>query len=396
MTSRLARRRLQRRTFVLLTRRIDARNGVCTSVVNLANALATAGLDVTVLVLFRAGDLRDLDPRVRLSYLRDRRPQAEDRLPPKGRALLARPTSLSEQGRGMNALTDRRLRVALRRLGPCTLVTHRPVLHEAAARWAPSHVVTLAVEHTPFKQRSPEEIELVSQCLPGLDRLVVLTEEDEGRWRDHLSAGPGLRHKVVRIPNTVPVTADPRSSWDAPVIIAAGNLIPRKGFDRLIRSFASLASSFPEWEVHIHGQGPEQDALQRLIESEGLGDRVHLRGYCRDLAREMSGASIFVMSSHSEALPMVLLEAMQSSLPVVAFDCTGVRELVHHDVTGLLVPADDLEGMSEGLRTLMISGELRARQGRAGRDHAQSYGPDAVSERWRDVVRTTTARPFST
>ena len=370
---------------MLLLRQLDGKGGVCRSVINLANGLKEAGRDVTVLVLFRRAGRPHfvLDPDVKVRYVRDIRPRALKRLTPAQQELVRRPSVLLESTANMDALTDRRLRRALRELGPCTLISHRPVLHEAAARWAPSSVALLAVEHTDFDLRGPKYRELMARILPRLGRLAVLTDENRRRWSELL----GSPEKVVTIPNAIPF--DPGAtpeSWDAPVVLAAGSLIPRKGFDRLIRAFVPLADDFPEWEVRIFGSGPEHDKLARLIASEGLEGRVHLAGHTRALDREMRSASIYAMSSHSEGLPMVVLEAMGAGLPVVAFDAPGATDLVTDGVNGYLVPADDISAFSRALRDLMSSEKLRMAQGRAGHAQAWAYHPERVVARWQEVV----------
>src|SRR3954452_19660750 len=148
------RRQAQRGTIVLCLLQLRGRHGVCRAVTNLANAFAGAGLDVTVLEVLRRGKpTYPLDERVRVRHVRDLRPRASERLGPKQTALDAQPGRLGDSDAQMTALTEKRLRRALRRLGPCTLITNRPALHRAAALWAPDHVVTLAFEHTTFDNR---------------------------------------------------------------------------------------------------------------------------------------------------------------------------------------------------------------------------------------------------
>jgi glycosyltransferase involved in cell wall biosynthesis len=387
--ARRAIRRSQRKRYVLLLRHLDGKAGVCRSVINLANGLHGAGLDVTVLALFRRPSRphAPLDPGIKVQYVRDIRPRAIKRLTRRQVELDGRPTVLAEKTDHMTALTDRRLRRALRGLGPCTLISHRPILHEAAARWAPPHVVLLAVEHTDFDLRPESYRERMVRIISRLDRVAVLTEENRKRWSEVL----GSAEKVVTVPNATPFELGAtRDSWDARVVLAAGNLVPRKGFDRLIRAFAPLAGAFPDWELRIFGSGPDADELAALIASEGLDGRAHLPGHTRSLEREMRAASIYAMSSHSEGLPMVVLEAMGAGLPVVAFDAPGARDLVADGTNGYLVPDNDLTTFTEALSSLMASSELRASFGRASQAEASTYHPRQVVSRWREVVREVT------
>lgn len=376
----------RRHTVVLLTRHLDGSGGVTRSVSNLANALAGAGLDVSLVALFRRGKPRyELDERIAVSYLRSLRPRALANLGPRAQALDARPSELCDPDEAMTALTDRRLETYLRELGPCTLVTHRPPLHQAAARWAPEHVVTLAVEHTSFEIREGYDIEAITAALPLLDRLVLLTDENREAWQAHL----GSDDKLATIPNAVPTafpTGRPRESWDAPVVVAAGTLMPLKGFDRLVRAFAPLVPELPAWRLRIFGRGSEREPLERLIEELGVAPAVELAGFTSALEQEMLASSVYAISSSSEGLPMVMLEAMSAALPVAAFDCSGVRELVDDGSTGLLAPQGDEAALTDALRRLMTDADLRRRFGLAGQALAGRYSSESVAAQWLALI----------
>ena len=379
------RRRRQRRRVVLLTRQLTGPGGVNRSVANLANGLAAAGVDVTVMVLLRHRRIRyALDPAVRVVWVRDMRPRARRRpLDPARAELDSLPTELCEADAEMSALTERMLRRRLASLPPSTVISQRPALHEAAALWAPSHVRCLAVEHTAFDERPPEVRDALRRVAPRLDRLVLLTEANRLKWQDYL--GPG--HQLEVIPNGLTMEVNGAvSSWSARVVMAAGTLIPRKGFERLIRAYAPLTEEFPGWRLRIFGEGSEEDALRKTIEELGVGDAVDLAGFSSSLHDVMRTASVFAMSSYAEALPMVLLEAMDTGLPVVAFDCTGPRELVDHGRTGVLVEDGDIAGLTAALGTLMSDEALRRRLGEAARSTAEGYRIENVVEQWRALI----------
>ncbi|NWF95431.1 MAG: glycosyltransferase family 4 protein [Candidatus Thorarchaeota archaeon] len=129
--------------------------------------------------------------------------------------------------------------------------------------------------------------------------------------------------------------------------IAIGSLVPVKGFDVLIRAFKLVFSQIPNARLEIVGSGIELRNLERLRDSLGLSESVSFRGRVSHLQIPalLDNSDIFVLSSHSEGLPRVVLEAMASGTPVVATAVGGVPEVVRHEVTGLLVPhctPDDL------------------------------------------------------
>ena len=139
----------------------------------------------------------------------------------------------------------------------------------------------------------------------ALDALVTLTETDAREYRAH--GRPAAR--VVAIPNAVPPLRTPPGGPDPPVVIGVGRLTPQKGFDRLLRAFAPVASAHPEWTLRMRN-GPRREPLRRLVDELALAGRVELPGAVQAIDEEMARASVYVLSSRFEGFPMVLLEAM--------------------------------------------------------------------------------------
>jgi glycosyltransferase involved in cell wall biosynthesis len=146
-------------------------------------------------------------------------------------------------------------------------------------------------------------------------------------------------------------------------VVAAGRLVPEKGFDVLIRAF-QIFSQTHDFSLIILGEGPEREHLEELIKELGLMRRVLLPGFMPDPYPYMRSARMFVLSSRYEGLPTVLIEAMAYGTPVVATDCrSGPAEILDGGRYGVLVPVDDpqalAEGMSQALCRPVNSGELR-------------------------------------
>ncbi len=360
--------------------------GVARTVVNLANHLVDHR-DVRALSLRRGADRAPypLVPRVRLEVLLDHRP---GRLTAAQRLLDRQPTRLRPEPveRRMSLLTDRVLRRRLSRLDPGVLVTTRPSLHLAAARWQAPGVRLVGQDHGNFPTRfaGPRMAAVLREAVPLLDAWVVLTHADAADYHRELPglARGGTRVEVIRNALPWPVAAAP-APLDSRVVVAAGRLAPEKGFGRLVDAFAPVARAHPTWQLHVYGEGPARERLEARVRRHGLEDRVLLPGYVDDLAGALAGASVYALSSRSEGLPMVLIEAMSAGVPVVSFDCPrGPAEIVDHGANGLLVDDGDVAGLGAALARLAGDDELRRRCGRQAWADSRAYTADAVVEDW--------------
>lgn len=136
---------------------------------------------------------------------------------------------------------------------------------------------------------------------------------------------------------------------DSPVLVAAGRLAPWKGFVDLIRAMKELSRKRPA-RLLILGDGPQRSELETLIVELGLSDVVSLQGYVENPLKFFARADVFVLSSHVEGLPNVLVEAMMCGCTPVSTDCpTGPREVLQEGKYGYLVPMRDPAAIAAGI-----------------------------------------------
>lgn len=134
-----------------------------------------------------------------------------------------------------------------------------------------------------------------------------------------------------------------------PVIVAAGRLAPWKGFADLIQA-VGLVSKKRSVKLLILGDGPMRSELEALIAAQGLQDVVELPGYVSNPLKFFAHADAFVLSSHVEGLPNVLVEAMMCGCTPVSTDCpTGPREVLQGGEYGYLVPVHDPAALAYGI-----------------------------------------------
>ncbi len=152
-----------------------------------------------------------------------------------------------------------------------------------------------------------------------------------------------------------------------PVIVIISRLVRHKGYPELLAALPDI----PGAELWVVGERLASDHgadMEPLFAQAGA--RVRRLGYRTDVNAVLAAADIFVLPSHFEGLPMSVIEAMLTGLPVVTTDIRGPREQVVHGATGLLVPKASVAPLAAALRTLVEDPALRARMGEAGRARA--------------------------
>jgi glycosyltransferase involved in cell wall biosynthesis len=170
------------------------------------------------------------------------------------------------------------------------------------------------------------------------------------------------------------------------VVLAVSRLVWHKGYPELAAAMRMVPSAalWIAGERLTSDRGPDMAAL---LCGAGLGERLRLLGYREDVADLMAAADIFALPSQFEGLPMSVIEAMLTGLPVVATNVRGPAEQVVHEVTGLLVPPGDAPALAAALQRLVADQALRARMGEAGRKRAvERYDEATVLARTLDLL----------
>ena len=172
-------------------------------------------------------------------------------------------------------------------------------------------------------------------------------------------------------------------------LLFVGRLRLRKGVEVLLEALHALRDRVPSAVLRIAGDGEHREALERRVDELGLRDRALFLGTCdgprvRALLR---GAAALVVPSIYEGMPLVVLEAMDAGVPVVASAVSGIPEVVVDGGTGWLVPPEDPEALARALAAVLADpGEAR-RRGEAGRRRvAERYRPAIAAVDWRALM----------
>jgi colanic acid/amylovoran biosynthesis glycosyltransferase len=181
---------------------------------------------------------------------------------------------------------------------------------------------------------------------------------------------------------------------DRNLVVCVASLLPKKGHVHLVEAFGALADRHPSIELELIGNGPERERILAHARDNDVAERVHLRGArsWEDVRAALGGARVFALASvrlpsgRMEGIPVALMEAMASGVPVVATRLSGIPELVQDGVTGLLVEPGDPHGLAAAIARVLEDDALAARlAGNARRVVEQSFSLARESQRLGDL-----------
>lgn len=251
----------------------------------------------------------------------------------------------------------------------------------------PRSVIKIGCEHIAYEEAPRFWRSARRLSYPRLDAVVGLTEADFPQLSQ-------LSRNALIIPNAAQMPAPVAGRQREKILLFVGHLIPRKGLDRLLWALQKPLHDHPDWRLVFVGGGEKGhtdwgylDYLATLLKLLGLEGRVMLYPATKCVEEWYQRASIYVMGSRQEGLPMVLIEAKSFGLPIVSFDCpTGPREIVRHDIDGFLIQDDDY-AFGEAVSALMTDSQLWRRMSAAAlEDVSRRFSVETISHQWFELI----------
>ena len=176
----------------------------------------------------------------------------------------------------------------------------------------------------------------------------------------------------------------PSRGEKGPQVLFVGRLAAVKGVRVLIDAFARLASDHPTARLTLVGDGPDRAALELAVAKAGLTEQIEFTGYLSQdaVAETLANADIFALPSFAEGVPVALMEAMASQIPVLAPRVGGVAELVEDGVHGFVLPPGDVDALASALDNLLSDPGLRLKMGAEGRAKVESEFTQSSEAKW--------------
>ncbi|MEU7382708.1 MULTISPECIES: glycosyltransferase [unclassified Streptomyces] len=371
---------MTQRDIFFVANEVDELGGVGRWQAQMAGLLAGRGHRVTVIGIAPAGHPMDLgeQPPFRTVTLYARRPPGR----PRARRLLGRADPAVRRHETHMRTAASRLTGLFRaaRPGAVIIVAQVWAMEWVALADTAGHQV-IGMTHESFETaRKSSRFGRVKRYYKDVDRLLALTQEDADRW---VSEG---MNNVGFMPNPLPIAPGTPSPRTEKVVVSIGRLSHEKGVDLLLEAWAEAAPKQPGWTLRIHGSGESEALLRRQCAELGLKDSVDFAGQTDDVPGALRASSVFVQSSRGEGFPLVLLEAMATGVPCVAFDCApGVREIVTHERDGLLARPGNTSELARHLVRLMADEQVRDTMGDQALRSVQRFDPDVITGRWEEL-----------
>jgi glycosyltransferase involved in cell wall biosynthesis len=369
--------------------------GTVRTVLNVTNYLAQSGYDIEIISVFRYRKVPffEIDPRIKVIVLHDvvsRRKEdtsLKTRIANRLGKMKSRLIHPDDEGfHFFSILSDIKMYNYIKTIDSGILVTTRPSFNIFASKFINKGVAVIGQEHLNFSIYPDRLKKAILKNYIHLDYLATLTDEDTVDYKKLLE-GNDRKVKVRKITNSIPQLQGVVSSLESKTVIAAGRLVPQKGFDLLIDAFKIVNEKYPDWKLKIFGGGREKANLEDLIEKNKLYNHVILMGPTQHIDLELSKASIYALSSRFEGFGMVIIEAMQCGVPVVSFDCPkGPSEIIDHNEDGILVEDGNTEKFANSLIEMIGNEEKRKRFAKKGIENVKRYEIQNIGKIWKETI----------
>ncbi|ECL4970804.1 glycosyltransferase family 4 protein, partial [Campylobacter lari] len=223
-------------------------------------------------------------------------------------------------------------------------------------------VKTIQIMHGNFIYYSKDLLKNLKYC----NTLVILSNKQINEWKKY--------HKNIQIiPNFITSILKKSNDYKQKNVLSIGRfeLNDEKGFLRLIKiwNLVQKNKKYQGWTLTIVGEGDLKNTIEEKIKENNLENSIILKPFTKEIEKEYLNASVYVMCSHYEGFPMVLIEASSYALPIISFDInTGPSDIIENEKSGFLIEDGNLKSFVDKLEILMDDENLRKTMGGSAKD----------------------------
>lgn len=227
------------------------------------------------------------------------------------------------------------------------------------------------------------------------DGVVFLTEEQRHYVANQF--GPRLSHLVIPHPLSVDTSKSmPKTHNDKSIVLLA-RLVGLKRVDHAIRAMRKVVDFDRSINLSIYGIGDKKDDLIELVNSLGLQQNVAFKGYTDNPEAILSGASISIMTSQTEALCLSVLESLALGTPVVSYDCNfGPADLIVDGENGRLVPSGKIDALADAILDVLEDDKKLFSMSKRALELSHDYSDEVIVAKWKQALLALTDTQYRT
>ncbi len=274
-------------------------------------------------------------------------------------------------------------------------ITERPIYYQALRKNNHPHLHIISIVHhlqTIFNvdvmtgQFNKNFAEPFAEYLtqPHI-KTVFLTDEQKNDFEQRLGSADNL----YAIPNThnYPKQAIDFNQRDRFLLTAFVRLSPEKQIDKMLEVFALVKKSIPQAKLDIYGVGDLEPKLHKQIKRLGLQKSATLKGFTDNPTQVLKTAGLSLLTSHSEAMPMTVMESLIFGCPVVSFDMKyGPASMIQDGKNGYLIPLNDIKMMAEKIIHLLNNSALHQQMSETAQSLEYDFDEQKVAEKWKELL----------
>ena len=276
----------------------------------------------------------------------------------------------------------KRLRAIAKKVSPDVVISFVTALNnDVILALLGTHIPVVVSEHTNVHRKIPCKTKVLRRILyPFASAVTVLTRHDYKIWRSKY-------RNVVYMPNPCDrnVSIVPFEKRNK-IILAIGrvNMWHIKGFDLLLKSWGMICEKHKDWQLQIVGATDDKSLTElERIACDNNCSNYRFLGFRKDIKELMSTSAVFVLSSRTEGLPMVLIEAMAAGCCCVATDCvTGPSEIISDGRSGLLSKAENYSDLAFKMDQVLSDKQERLSLSKNAPSSVVKFSTERVLRRW--------------
>lgn len=208
-------------------------------------------------------------------------------------------------------------------------------------------------------------------------KLVTLTEQDAKIWN--------IPEKTVVIPNCIHSNHIKHSTCENKRVIFVGRFSYQKGIDYAIDIWKIVHQKFPDWELHLYGEGELKNLYISEIKKQFLDKTIFIHEPTSHIDNAYKESSIFILTSRYEPFGLVIPEAMSCGIPCIAFKCAGPMNIIDDQINGLLIDNGNIQKFADAICYLIENKQIRKTMGQKAIEKAQFYDIQNIMPKWKEL-----------